>query len=174
MHKSQRTRELGLTLIELMMVVLLLAILAAIAIPNFIDFRKDAKNGATYSALGVIRSSLAIAVANIELKEDPESTVIKFPTLVEMQSNTFSDSHPMLKGTPILDPKAGVPKNPWTLPTLPAEEQNKIFDCGSTKTSISSQLNQDQRGWCYSESTGEVWANSNQNGAEPGRTENFY
>lgn len=174
MPKRAMPKHAGLTLIELMMVVLLLAILAAIAIPNFIDFRKDAKNGATYSALGMIRSSVAIAVANIEMKEDPEIKTPKYPTLLEMQSNSFSDSHPALKGTPILDPKSGTPKNPWSNPTLPASEQNRIMDCGTAKSIISTNANEENRGWCYSESTGEIWANSAQNGAEQGKTENYY
>ena len=56
------------TLIELVMVVLLLSLLAAVAIPNFIDFRTDAKNAATKGGVGAIRAALGIASRPFRLK----------------------------------------------------------------------------------------------------------
>jgi len=152
----------GFTLIELIMVVGLLVILAAIAIPNFIDFRKDAKNSTTQAALGTLRSAVVIASASIQLKEDPSKPTSKFPTFEEMKANSFSDAHPVLKGNIIVEGPNGIPKNPWTQATLPASQANKIFNCPGPKgTPHPTETNQ---GWCYLESTGEVWANSNLNG----------
>ena len=62
--------QAGFTLIELVMVILLLGILMTVAIPNFQDFRTEARNAATNAALGGIRSALAISRAAIALKED--------------------------------------------------------------------------------------------------------
>lgn len=163
----------GFTIIELVMVLLLAAILAAVAVPNFIDFRADAKNGATHEALGVLRSALMIATATIQLKEDPTNPTPKFPTLAEMQSNAFDDSHPALRGTPILDAKTGIPRNPWSPKTVSPEEAAKIFDCGARPQILKTPEAQG-RGWCYSETTGEIWANSNLNQAGPDKTENTY
>ncbi|MGA1868196.1 MAG: type IV pilin protein [bacterium] len=46
----------GFTLIELMIVVAIIGILAAIAIPNFLNFRNKAKSAEAKSNLGAIRS----------------------------------------------------------------------------------------------------------------------
>ena len=152
----------GFTFVELVMVVGLLVILAAIAIPNFIDFRRDAKNATTQAALGTLRSAIVIASASIQLKEDPSQSTPKFPTFEEMQANSFLDVHPVLKGSKIVDTTGEIPKNPWTEPKLPSSYFNKIFKCEGPKGTVHpTDLNQ---GWCYLESTGEIWANSKLNG----------
>lgn len=173
-QQRQRIRRLGFTLIELVMVILLLAILAAIAIPNFIDFRSDAKNGATYGALGALRAGLIIATASVQLKEDPTIPTPKYPTLDEMQRNSFTASHPVLSGTWIMDPANALPKNPWTLTTLPSAHHYSIIDCNTTKPNVGSVSGLDYRGWCYRETAGEIWANSNINRQPVSKSENFY
>jgi prepilin-type N-terminal cleavage/methylation domain-containing protein len=164
----------GFTLIELVMVILLLAILAAIAIPNFIDFRTDAKNGATYGALGALRSAISIATAAVQLKEDPTVPTPKYPTIEEMQANIFTGSHPVLSGTAIMDPANGIPKNPWSISTLPVAHLNSIINCNVTKSLIDSTSNYDHRGWCYRETGGEVWPNSALNAGGAAKTENNF
>jgi MSHA pilin protein MshA len=53
----------GFTLIELIMVMVILGVLAAIAIPKFVDLTGQAKQAATKGGLGAIRSALAIQYA---------------------------------------------------------------------------------------------------------------
>ena len=50
-HKARQEREGGFTLIELLVVILIIAILAAIAIPVFLAQRKKGWNGQVQSAL---------------------------------------------------------------------------------------------------------------------------
>jgi len=56
MFQKIRNRK-GFTLVELMIVVAIIGILAAIAIPNFLQFRMKAKTSEAKSNLGAIRST---------------------------------------------------------------------------------------------------------------------
>ena len=56
MFQKIRNRK-GFTLVELMIVVAIIGILAAIAIPNFLQFRLKAKTSEAKSNLGAIRST---------------------------------------------------------------------------------------------------------------------
>ncbi len=166
--------RVGFTLVELVMVILLLSILAAVAIPNFIDFRTDAKNASAQGSVGALRSAISISLAAIQLKEDPTVPTPKYPTILEMASNAFTLSHPVLSGTFIMSPSSGIPKNPWSLSTVAPLFQTSVLNCNVTKTLIFSTTALDFRGWCYRETTGEIWANSNLNSGTANKTENAY
>ena len=164
-----RMRNKGFTLIEIVMVILLVAIMAAVAIPNFVDFRKEAKNASTNGALGSLRGGVAIARSSIALKENPATNPPSFPTLVEMQGNAFlaaaPNLHPVMAGSPIADPSQGTPNNSWT-------GTNTIHNCtGQVKGTLLAAPNNND-GWCYDETAGTIWANSNLNGG-PSTENNF-
>jgi MSHA pilin protein MshA len=61
-------REKGFTLIELVMVIVILAILAAVAVPRFIDLQSDAKVNTAKGVAGAIAGSANILHAQYLLK----------------------------------------------------------------------------------------------------------
>lgn len=159
------------------MVVLLLSILAAVAIPNFNDFRSDARDAAAKGALGGLRSALAIARAAIALKEDTGVPI--YPTAIELQANTYAGSHPILNALAtlnkrILDPAVGVPINPWSVTTIPSTNQASVWDCSALAKNLIRSGGESAIGWCYNTTTGQIWPNSARNGQAAPLTENNF
>lgn len=162
-------KDSAFTLIEIVMVILLVAILAAVAIPQFIDFRKEAKDSATKGALGALRAGIAIAVSAIALREDPATIPPAYPTLAELAGNTYlaadPNRHPAMAGKNIVDASQGIADNPWT-------NTKTVQDCtGLAKGTLLAAPNNDN-GWCYNPTAGTLWANSDLNGG-PTTENNF-
>ena len=70
----------GFTLIEIIMVIVLLGIIAAIAIPKYIDLRTEAADATAKGIVGAIVSSAAIGYADL-VTHNSDTTFPDFTTL---------------------------------------------------------------------------------------------
>jgi prepilin-type N-terminal cleavage/methylation domain-containing protein len=123
------------TLIELIAVIVVLAILAGVAIPKYIDYTANARASATKGTLGAVRSAIANFYANSAVNGSPA-----FPTLTQLQTT----------GTVMQE----------MLPANPYNSSNTIAAATWATTPPTSGTN----GWNYDATAGKFWANSNTTG----------
>ncbi|MCK4372283.1 MAG: prepilin-type N-terminal cleavage/methylation domain-containing protein [candidate division Zixibacteria bacterium] len=134
-----RLNQSGFTLIELVIIIIILGILAAVAIPKYQDLSSEAKEAASRSALGAMRSGIIIYYAN----EAVQTGTADWPDLDSL-------------ATVGVVMEQAIPKNPYQ---LNANAPDSIVT-GVTKGTIVGA----RGGWAYKASTGEIWLNTSGSG----------
>jgi len=76
----------GFTLIELVMVIVILGILAAMVLPRFVNLQNEARISASKAALGAIRSAVAVRYAS-------RATVEAEPLPPTIEASMFQDGN---------------------------------------------------------------------------------
>lgn len=133
-------KEKGFTLIELVIVLILIGVLAAVAVPKFMDLQTDAKKSGTKGAVASVRSAINIAYANKALKGSAQFVSDEAGLKSLMQNGRLPDN-PAAGATS--SDKAGVNVGSNTIGSVSAADS-------TTETKV---------GWRYNPTTGQFWSN---------------
>jgi prepilin-type N-terminal cleavage/methylation domain-containing protein len=171
----------GFTLIEILMVLLLVAILAAVAITQFSNYTPEAKNSALKSDLQVIRQGIATQFSQERLRCGV--TTNAYPPLDTLVANDITGgatppctAAQVTMSTDRRFTASGMPPNPWgpnqaitVVACSGTGCTNKVtYNCAGTARAATDD------GWCYNVTTGDFWANSARNDGNNSTTGNEY
>ncbi len=70
--KSRDAREGGFTLIELIVIIIILGVLSAVAVPIFVDLQDEANEAAERGVVGNVRSAIGLYYANAAANGAPD------------------------------------------------------------------------------------------------------
>ena len=115
-HDRRREHERGFTLIELMIVVAIIAILAGILIPNFVNARSQAQTAACESNLRAIATALELYYADNQVYPTASGAAVQ-PTLLTANGLAYLNNTPK-------DPAAQSGAATYTLTTVQAAGGN--------------------------------------------------
>ena len=141
-HAVGRTRRAAFTLIEVLIVVIIMAVLAATIVPQFTDSTDDAKSSTSQFNLHTMRSI-------IELYKAQHNGRAPGADLSELTTTTDADGN---KGS-----GAGFPYGPYlqAIPYNPFTDSNTV----AAPAAVPPNAVVDGAGWLYDAATGQIWIN---------------
>jgi prepilin-type N-terminal cleavage/methylation domain-containing protein len=132
---SRFANRRGFTLIELVIIIVILGILAAVAIPRYSNITDEAREASARAALGGLRSGIAIWYAT----QAVETGTAAWPPLDSLGEVGVVMEH-------------SIPANPYQ---LDANAPDSIVTGAVKGVTVGSR-----GGWAYNEATGEIWPNT--------------
>src|SRR5262245_2181479 len=155
--RTLRTRRTGFTLVEILIVVIILGILAAIVIPQFTSASQDARKNSLVSQLQTIKGQLELSRLQ-HLDKDSATFVAggaatiaapgPWAQLIVKTNNDYTTT-----GTPLFGPYMQAP---------PANPLNGFMGISITATDVvpGAAYTGTGMGWIFNPSNGKVWATS--------------
>jgi prepilin-type N-terminal cleavage/methylation domain-containing protein len=92
--RSRIRDQQGFTLIEIVMVIVLLGVLAAIAIPKFVDLKRDAQEATADGIVAAVSSSAAIGYAKAAI-----AGTATYPDMTDLDASYLSVKNVQYWGT---------------------------------------------------------------------------
>jgi MSHA pilin protein MshA len=126
----------GFTLIELVIIIAILGIIAAVAIPKYVDMISEAKVSSCKGALGGLRSGISIYYSNQALVTGTAT----WPAIDSLRTAGVVMAN-------------SIPPNPYQ----DSDNAPDSIVTGVTKGVVVGT----RGGWAYRPSTGEIWPNTN-------------
>lgn len=126
----------GFTLIELVIIIVVLGILAAVAIPKYQNITGETKEAACRASLGGLRSGITIYYAN----QIVTTGTATWPSAAQLSA----------VGTVMAQ---AIPKNPYQS----VADSAAMIAIGASRGTLTGTAH----GWAYDTANGDVWANTN-------------
>jgi len=163
---TSNPRQRGFTLVELLIVVIILSILAAIVVPQFASSTTDAKNAALDANLSALRSATELYyqqhgeypsanAATVGAANSAAAFIEQLTEYSDVDGNTAKTATATIKYGPYL--KKGIPKEP-----VSDKADVEVVFAGTLGIGATAG---DPGGWKFDNKTGQLFANTAANQA---------